>query len=343
MKIEKLLFLLLTCTLLLSGCGNTTVNGQVMGNTVGNITNYGSAAEYKNEIYCQAGEKGEKFVKIGKDNKETLLKDTMPYFINVIDDTIYYADSNDEFKIHQMNLDGSDDKAITDCSAYYINVTKDYIYYANATDGAYTLNKMNRKDLSNTVLSEDNCQYINVVGDNIFYSNMSSGGVICRSDLDGGNLRTINKIPSLYLNVVDGWIYYSGCPDPEQGFNLNRICRIKTDGSESTVLSECSGGDINIYNNKIYFTDWDNNKITVMNTDGTNKEIYGDYGTYINIAGDNMFCVHYADVTKEISLSRTPLKETSDKNITQADTTIAVSTNWRTTLWQKLLMVNKFR
>ncbi|MBQ6555589.1 MAG: DUF5050 domain-containing protein [Firmicutes bacterium] len=288
------------------------------GNTVGNLVNYGSAAEYVRTdgsesefegLYCQYGEKGEKFAKVTPEGELIILKETQPYFINVRNDKVYYADAGDNFRLYTMDIDGSDDKPMTEGSAYYVNLWEDYIYYADPQND-YHLYRIPIEGGDPELISADNCQYVNVADDYIYYTNFSQGGTIYRCEHNGENPVMMNRMQSMYPNVQGKYIYYSEWDMTGQNENDKRLTRLDLETGETETLNNCQSGDINIYKNKIYYTDWDSNTIRRMDLDGSNDEVYDEsYGTYINIAGGKMFCVHYAEGTKEISLNITNLKE----------------------------------
>ncbi|MBQ6554710.1 MAG: DUF5050 domain-containing protein [Firmicutes bacterium] len=288
------------------------------GNYFGNLVNYGSAAEYiradgsKQEfegLYCQYGEKGEKFAKITPDGELTILKETQPYFINVRNDRVYYADAGDNFRLYTMELDGSSDMPMTEGSTYYVNLYGDYIYYSDPQND-YHIYRIPIDGGEPELISTDNCQYINVTDDSIYYTNFSQGGTIYRCGLDGSDPVMMNRMQSMYPNVNGKYIYYSEWDMTGQDENDKRLTRLDLDTGETEKLNDCQSGDINIYKDKIYYTDWDNNTIRRMDLDGSNDEVYDEkYGNYINIAGGKMFCVRYAEGTKEISLDISDLKE----------------------------------
>ncbi|MBQ8942637.1 MAG: DUF5050 domain-containing protein [Firmicutes bacterium] len=310
MKFHKILIVGLAAMCMLSGCNRPAeerVNpaGEVVvedkaerGNSYGNITNYGSAAEYKGDIYCQYGEKGDQLAKISANGEVTVLKETMPYFINIYDKHIYYADANDDFKLHRMKLDGKDDETITSSAAYYVNIVDDFIYYADPTS-EYCVLKMGINDDQPIKIISDNCQYLTVTKDKIYYSNYTGTAELTECDINGKNPRIINDMQTMYLNYYNGYIYFSGSTADGD----SAMYRQSLETGVPQQLTETASGDINIYNDMVYYTDWDTNQIMVMEPDGGHKTVFDEnYGTYINIACGKMFCIRYSEDGSEFTL-----------------------------------------
>ena len=95
-------------------------------------------------------------------------------------------------------------------------------------------------------------------------------------------------------------MYYSRWEDPQTSQEENPedryLCRTAKDGSMEEILREAASGDINVYNDKVYFTDWTTNVICRINTDGTEfEQLTEEYGTYINLAGDKLYYVVFDD------------------------------------------------
>ena len=264
MSFRKTAAVLLVFALALSGCGktpqpesegqpqnaNVEANAAVRGNTSGNITNYGSAAEYNGDIYCQYGDKGEKFARISADGKIDILKESMPYFINIVDGAVYYVDAGDNFRLHKMDADGSNDIALTSGSAYYVNIVDGSIYYADPT-AEYCVYKMGMDDMKPQKIINNNCQYLTVAGDKLYFSDFSANGELTQCGLDGSDIRQINAMQSMYINYYDGYIYYSGT-DADKNSGMYRQ---PVENGPTEQIYDTEVGDINVNDGKIYFTD----------------------------------------------------------------------------------------
>lgn len=112
-------------------------------------------------------------------------------------------------------------------------------------------------------------------------------GMIYKIRKDGSGDTKLNDDKSYYINVLNGWIYYS---------DLNRIYKIRTDGSEQTLLTN-EFGQLNVSGNWIYYnSSADGNKIYKISIDGTNKtKLNDDSSSSLNIVQDWIYYRNAAD------------------------------------------------
>ena len=325
MKFRKRLLAGVLCAAMLGGCAhlndpsgnaeleteNTAPAGY--GNSSGNITNYGSAVEYKGNIYCQYGDQGEKFARIEPDGKVDILKETMPYFINVVNDVIYYADANDGFRLHRMTTDGEGDQVVIDAAVYYVNIYNNYIYFASPND-EYSMYRANADGSETEKIHSGNCQYVTVYDGTIYFSNFENGGALYACGLDGSNERMLNTMNTMYINAYGNYLYYSGKIPGEDAYEKMGVYRQLIAGGEPEMIYEGESGDINVTEDKIYFTDWTENNIMRMDLDGANSEVYDEnYGNYLNIAGGKIFCVRYVGDKMELKLNINDIKKEEEQ------------------------------
>ncbi|GLC31058.1 DUF5050 domain-containing protein [Clostridium omnivorum] len=216
---------------------NTTPN--IQGNTNGNLSNYGMAAQqgnwmfYTNEfrnspsnIYraMPDGETGLKKLKLG-----------VPSSINVVNDTIYFVSKTDN-NIYKLKVDGSEDPVpIPNATASSICVVGDWIYYTECNPN--------------------------------FNMNTSVIGGINRIKTDGSNKAIIAPGPVQMLNIEEGFIYYLKA---DQGSGTIYRTSIETPNNNETKLSNSNVSKFIVDNHCIYFTISEDG-LYKMNTDGSNK------------------------------------------------------------------------
>ena len=186
-----------------------------LGNTNGNIINYGFA----------------------------VMKDDRIYFIDQIGG-IWYERADGTGKPVQIR-DG-----LQDGGSFGLNIVGDWIYFINASDDD-KIYKMRTNGKDAVKLNDDHSGYVNVVGDWIYYINSGLDGCIYKIRTDGKERTKINDEPSDYVNVDGDWIYYSSTSAEEDG----SLCRIRTDGTERQVLFSLECDDINVANGWVYFVD----------------------------------------------------------------------------------------
>lgn len=328
MKLNRLAAVFMAgCMLALScsftGCSNKpgvgfgeTKENSAKGNTSGNIINLGAAAEYDGKIYYQNGEDGYSIYCSEPDGSNPVkLNDVESYFINAAGGCIVYANANDDYHIYKMNIDGSENTKLNDVQSYYVSLYGDYIYYSNWSDGN-KIYKLSLDGSENIALCDDIAYYVSVEGDRIYYSNWSENAKLYSINLDGESRLKLTESGCWYP-VSDGeWIYYSQWKnvgtskqdDEDVDKNDKFLCRVKTDGSEKQVLHKVPCGDINVYDGRIYFTNWIENNIYSIKTDGSDvKKLSDTYGVYLNAAGGRLYFVEY-DENKTPVLKNIPLE-----------------------------------
>ena len=79
----------------------------------------------------------------------------------------------------------------------------------------------------------------------------------------------ISDEPGLFLNVVDGWIFYNNESDAW------KLYKIRTDGTERTLLSDDDSQSINVVGDWIYYgcESDDGYYIYKIRTDGTERQL----------------------------------------------------------------------
>ncbi|UNC91110.1 DUF5050 domain-containing protein [Candidatus Contubernalis alkaliaceticus] len=246
---------------------NKLIEVEQRGNTVGNISNLGLVAQHNEWVYFFEGHHLYKSKKDG--SSRTRLNNDSSYYINVVDDWIYYCNGDDGDKIYKIKTDGSSRTRLNNDSSYYINVVDDWIYYCNGDDGD-KIYKIKTDGSSRTRLNDDESLCLNVVGGWIYYSTQFEPGIY-KIKTDGSSLMRFHDdicLSAHEINVVGDWIYYV---DPYQDF---KIFKMKTDGSGLTCLNDDKSFYINVVEDWIYYVNWDDSwRIYKIKTDGSGRTI----------------------------------------------------------------------
>ncbi len=304
MKFKGIIALLMiSAAISLTGCGENKTSAVAtdaevlnLGNTNGNINNKGSLCADSENIYYQKIDDGYKIYKSDLNgNNETKLNDFSSYFINVYNDKVYYASEDDGFNIYCMNKDGSDNKKILESPANYMTIYKDNIYYSNADDNGY-IYRASLDGTKNEVIFKNAAYFVTAYKDKLYFVNTSDNAKIYQSDLDGNNSKAIVEDYSCYINLYNDYVYYTTPPNPQTkqgGDYLHRYSLI--DHTVDDLLNfACS--DINITNDRIYYLNMDESKIYSCDLDGEDiKEVVGERGYYINIAGNKIYYLYPID------------------------------------------------
>ena len=100
---------------------------------------------------------------------------------------IYYTISGSGHGLYKMKSDGSEQTKINTDKAFWINIVDDYIYYFNNNDAEQSggICKLKMDGSNKTLITRDVAYSINVIGSWIYYSNISDGGKIYKILNDG--------------------------------------------------------------------------------------------------------------------------------------------------------------
>lgn len=167
----------------------------------------------------------------------------------------------------------------------------EWIYYIGLVDGK--LYKVKTDGTQTTKLNDDFCTCLSVVGDCIYYCNEYPNGYgyscIYKMSTDGTNK---TEVCSNYLSsfqVKDDYIYYISFDYNDLSSDYEyRLHKVKTDGTEDTILKDGDALNLVIYNDWIYYSR--DSKIYRMKFDGSdNNVVLENLGTTFNISGDSIY------------------------------------------------------
>ena len=290
-----------------------------MGNSIGNIRNYGYIAENYGSIYFVApDENGEKMCiykcKSNGTNKEVLLSESWDILgLNVYKNKIYFIaindgteleDQNDEVdnKIYRMNLDGTELEVVNDNQfnndSYEIYVLKDKIYYIGVDTNIYSMDLTGE---NKQVINSDQSGFIGITDKYILFNVQEKGEdgntktVTYSMNLNGENRKVISGERLYSVNVIGDDVYYVN--DEKQVYKVN------LETGENIKISETSAYNMNISNDKIYFMNYCDEDYNIaiykMELDGSNEEELlklDSYSTFLDVVGNK---VMYMDSNEE--------------------------------------------
>jgi len=202
---------------------------------------------------------------------------------------------------------GNSNSNIANCG--YAALNEGWIYYSNTADGG-TLYKIKSDGSEKQKLSENKCWSINVAGKWVYYINSDDKDKIYRVRTDGSEDQLLHEDPMTeHLHVVDGMMYFTngwslyklykmpvsdegsgekqeicsdgcrcvnieGCWAYYNNSDVNKLYRIKTDGTKRTKLSDRWAWWLNVEDGWIYFYDIDDGYALVkIRADGKEEQI----------------------------------------------------------------------
>ncbi len=130
------------------------------------------------------------------------------------------------------------------------------------------------------------------IKDGWIYFNDRFGKILSKVRPNGSGYTKVNDKRSLFLNIVDDWIYYT--------VGLY-IFKMRTDGSEKTPITNNKGSYLNIVDDWMYFVNLDDGKmIYKARIDGSEITKLNDHAAaYLNYAAGWLY---YANESKEDSI-----------------------------------------
>lgn len=295
---KKLAALAIFSCVLLSGCGNKgEVLPENMGNTDGNISNIGSVCQRGDTVYYQNDKDGFSIYRSVKGGEGEKLNSGTSYFINAVGDYVYYVHEDSDFHVFRMKTDGSENTEIIKQAAYYMTVYDGKIYFVNYDDNQ-SIYSANTDGSELKKIVDAQCYY-SIIGTDglLYYVDYSNNGKITRANLDGTNqkvLDDVNPITAAYLNYNNGKLYYTNATKETKGEIAQYANYIMSydieSGSVSTVVEKpCA--DVNVYNDKIYYSSLEDNKVYSCDLNGENQKlVYDNNGIFINTSSDNVYC-----------------------------------------------------
>lgn len=254
-------------------------NINILGNASGNIVNYGIAAAQGEWVYFALTTGLFKAKADGSDTAE--LYDSNCFFVNVVGDYLYFADSKDSGHLYKMKTDGTLRQKILDRRVIYVTVLGEWIYYWDYIDSkAY---KIKTDGTGKTVVVNDTTSYMNISGNWIYYYK-NDGSQVCRIGLDGTNNQVLFTKEIGLMNVQGDWLYYT---DKTTRF----IYKVNISSpTPATIIKSSATTCINVSGDWVYYIYAADKNIYKMKTDGTGTvRLNNKPSVFINVVGDLIF------------------------------------------------------
>lgn len=286
----------------LSALGSTTNNKIVntLGNTNGNLANEGKVAVQGNWIYFGAKDGLYKSKADGSEKQKLCegYKGSSVYWINVVDDWVYFA----SIGLYKVKTDGSNYQQIDSQDLRGVHIIGDWIYYGSEykmkTDGS----GKEKLDTRNAAAGYT----INIVDDWVYFfdKDKENNNGIFKMKTDGSNKQKILSGRADYMIVDGNWIYYVKYKD-------NSLYKMSLDGTDNELLLKGNIRNLNIVDGWIYYQIKDDNFNTIykIKIDGSDKQVFFK-GT--NITEDK-------NVKKEQDMSQEEIMKQLDESVKRSE------------------------
>ena len=247
--------------------------GEQAGNSIGNIRNYGYAAENDGWIYYLSPNEDTSQIGIfkirnnGQDKKQLFMSEMDIVSINVYKGYIYFIASELQSNLENDDLDNKICRMKTDGTEFEI---------------------LNDNELNN------DCYEIYVLNDAIYYIGLNAE--ICKMDLNGANKSVISDLGTGYLGITNDYIIYNSPVDVENEEYVTYIMNI--DGTDAKPILEGKRiYSVNIEGDYIYYSD-DAKKLYKTKI-GSNVEelVYDNIEAYnLNTNDGYAYYLNYLDI-----------------------------------------------
>jgi len=260
-KIFILLAIVIIQSIIISACTNSErivleeSNPSNVGNTIGNLLNYGIITNDENNIYYTSSNGAQ--VTLNKKNIDTgehqVIKNGLCLFLNVVGDFIYYVDDIDT--IHRMDTNGIQDEKLSDIKVEFLFVFNDTIYALGGEDDKYIGNlytmSVDGSDLN--ILLNKNVLQIYFCNNFLFYTTAQEGQTsLYKMDMEGNNRELILQ----EVKMVNWFVYNDSIYYVSQG-GIKEVRKLAIDTKEDSLVYEINkeipNGFFNADNNSVYF------------------------------------------------------------------------------------------
>ena len=265
------------------------------GNTSGNILHGGIAAEDDEFIYFSSCNPGKSFFFrnycLCKMNKisgevEVITKCGLrATYINVCGEYLFYCDSH-LGRIIRVRKDGKQKRRLSPDRVENFMVIGDRIYYRKADfeDDREELYSMDL-DGKDVQLVADGVEFYCIDKNEVYYINAKDNYSVWKTDIYGKDKNKLFEVKVSELLLDEKYIYYVSYPERKL---------YKADKQTLTVECIFDGhcADVNIYDNRVYYTDMDDNKsLYHMAKNGFQRMKVAEGGIYDpNIVENRVFC-----------------------------------------------------
>lgn len=280
------IFLLLIGTIIFMKVNNTTKNKHIVfsgnGNTMSNIRNWGYCASNDKYICCTYNNDH----LLIYNNKDKILKEiefNSIYFLNVVDDWVYFTDGFPG-KVYRYSIYDDFTQCISNKKVCYLIVINNNIYAKYSHNNQGMICKMNLDGTRFKTVVKNVGEDFDIYNDMIYYSNSDDNGYIYRCNLNGENNEKYLEYNAVEIELYNDKIYF--IDSGKQFFYSAEV------NSKNTVYM-CKGivANYNIFNNGIilymnnslYKSDFKLDNIEKL-SDGKfcNINVFGNKVMYIN-------------------------------------------------------------
>ena len=205
-----------------------------------------------------------------------ILYDGPAYYINIVDDKIYFVSPSDNYAICRIKKDGTDFKIVYNHPCHELSYYKGILYFCcQEYDDKFYICSMDKNDLRIKRLCESNAWYMNVSQNGIiYYIDINNNNSLSSIRIDGTDQKVLFSDDKYYdLCVINNTILVSKNKDLRYLYCINPI------SLKQTQIRNSYTQNTNFSNNKLYFINEEQN-LCCCDLDGSNYSIISDSENY---------------------------------------------------------------
>jgi len=207
------------------------------------------------------------------------------------------ADNNDGLELTGLMSENKGNTMSNLRNGGYIANDNYYIFYITAIGLEATLNKRSIADGESRIIGTGEFLYLNVVDGFIYYVDDNK---IYRMDINGENRERLSETMVRFLIVYDNTIFALGGNFEWRGYGRTDSFAMNIDGTDVRSLSDNRIGSIYFYDSKIYYTTRIDGQTLLyrMDLNGENRELLfqGNMEGHIFVHGISEFFVHKGNI-----------------------------------------------
>ena len=187
-----------------------------------------------------------------KHKKSILLDSSASLYASLVGNKVYYLhyDDKDFTTFYEVGIDGTGMKQVDKTPYRPCSTVGQYIYY-NGVSNEHSIWRFDTVTDTAELVLKGNYYMPAVIGDTLFFLDNEQNYTLTRTDLSGGAPVTLSDDRIDCYNITGDYIYFQ-----RNSTSAPALCRMKTDGSDYTVITEGNYTNINATETDIYFRDF---------------------------------------------------------------------------------------
>jgi hypothetical protein len=270
-----------------------------LGNTNGNISNYGYRVKTSDGIVF-ANSRDHLSIYHSNNNGTEIEKisSTSGVYLNAHENWVYFMSLDDEHNIVKLNSDGSSESIISHNSVSPYGgmmIIDGWIYYVNADDNNH-IYKMSLDGSIDDVYIDEPAMRINASDQGLVFILMKdSGNELVLSDYETKDMKVLASHANDLTLVIDQWVYFNKSSD--QG----KLYRVKVDGSDEMKVNDLRVYGLNENKGRLYFSDLNQNyRLSSSKLDGSDiKVINNDMVSDLLFVDGWLYYLNHSDSGRE--------------------------------------------